>query len=120
MSTETKHTPKDFIAFGLLDDAAFQLSQLTGENLLAYARTFAVLARTAVKQSQYDGKFPVVATTDELTADAHLIAAAPDLLAALEELLGCARGNSDPMHVHWTERCKNKAHAAIAKAGGAL
>lgn len=36
----------------LLQDAEFQLSRLTGENLLAYARTFSALARQAIAKAK--------------------------------------------------------------------
>ncbi len=48
-------------------------------------------------------------TLEEAEANANLIAAAPDLLAALEEVVAI----SDRKHNAW-----DKAHAAIAKAKG--
>ena len=47
--------------------------------------------------------------------DAHLIAAAPELLEALEELLACTEGQAI---YNFMEPQKKKARAAIAKAKG--
>jgi hypothetical protein len=38
--------------YALLQDATLQLSRLTGSNLEAYARTFAVLAQKALAQAE--------------------------------------------------------------------
>ena len=78
---------------------------------------------------QLKGKYPIVCTSvgigmdgeraihfahiDE--ADARLIAAAPDLLEALKELLECPSGDYDTTD-DYANACK-KARAAIAKTG---
>lgn len=54
----------------------------------------------------YEGTLAIV-QTEESEANAHLIAAAPDLLEALQEVVAI----SDRKHEAW-----DKAHAAIAKA----
>lgn len=58
--------------------------------------------------------------TCETAADAHLIATAPDLRAALEELLFAARdaGNGDAEFLRYSEAVK-AGFAALAKADGA-
>lgn len=56
---------------------------------------------------------------DEQSANARLIASAPDLLAALESLHSCHRAFSD--NEHWTmldDDARALAEAAIAKAKG--
>ena len=40
------------VMYALLQDATLQLSRLTGSNLEAYARTFAVLAQKALAQAE--------------------------------------------------------------------
>ncbi len=50
--------------------------------------------------------------TENFRANARLIAAAPDLLEALERILGAARGTMDEV------RARHEARAAIAKAKG--
>ncbi len=55
--------------------------------------------------------------------NAHLIAAAPELLAALrvaaDEFEGSARDVKNPVWKHWAASCAKDARAAIAKAQGA-
>ena len=59
-STETANaqasrtSPQQFIEQGLLKDAAQQLAVLTGDNLLAYARTFSALATTAIQKAEQE------------------------------------------------------------------
>ena len=64
----------------------------------------------------FPSEFPIARIYGRLTdkeANAHLIAAAPDLLAALEEIVDCrAIPNKGPIQL-WTN-----ARAAIAKAKG--
>lgn len=60
-------------------------------------------------EGEADGRTVRDRTQEELEANAHLIAAAPDLLAALEEVVGFVEA------VGWTV---SKARAAIAKARG--
>ena len=51
-------------------------------------------------------------------ADAHLIAAAPDLYAALEETLRQAPCDCEAMATHYSGCFREMARAALAKAGG--
>jgi hypothetical protein len=62
-----------------------------------------------------------VDSPEECIANARLIAAAPDLLAAMKDMLSgwryIRRNHGDLYGVGW-DRCENSARAAIAKAGG--
>lgn len=62
-----------------------------------------------------DGYF--LAHTDEAKANASLIAAAPDLLEALETLLGFVENKSFPDTIY-VRNAINEAEAVIAKATG--
>ena len=53
----------------------------------------------------------IVAARKEAEANAHLVSAAPDLLAALRDLVGCAEPHRDRAEI-------KAARAAIAKATG--
>lgn len=78
---------------------------------------------------EVDGKFVgncichVASTNENAVSNAHLIAAAPELLEALEDILsGWRYIRQDPNHkalygVGW-DRAQEKAEAAIAKAKG--
>ena len=63
-----------------------------------------------------DVKLAVVLQADNAAADARLIAAAPELLAALKELVAYDDGSNEPEDYGYEllQRCK----AAIAKAEG--
>ena len=59
-------------------------------------------------------------TTDEALANARLIAAAPDLLAACKVMVAkCAGHMPDPRYPAWHKDCCEVARAAITKAEGA-
>jgi len=60
---------------------------------------------------------PVAVVPDHLVADARLIAAAPDLLEALELMLDRFR-DTEGSHGQWEEEATENARAAIAKATG--
>lgn len=55
----------------------------------------------------------------EVEANARLIAAAPDLLSALEKLRTQALQSPDLLNTKWGQEALNYSHAAIAKARGA-
>ena len=66
--------------------------------------------------------YPDAATDDELIADAHKIAAAPNLLAALEGMQqanGCFDGCRGPADRNHVRTCQD-ARFAIAKARGSV
>ncbi len=78
---------------------------------------------TTVRFETSLGTFEVLDETNEPDANAQLIAAAPDLLHALEQLFE----HCSMIHKHWGDGCNQKqadaaikaGRAAIAKAGGA-
>lgn len=57
-------------------------------------------------------------TLEEAQANARLIAAAPELLEALEDLIGYAEHRFGDNDYYKNHGCMNKARAAIAKARG--
>jgi hypothetical protein len=69
----TQHTPGPWIADKLLDRNAY--------NIFASGHCTALLT---LEPGKYDGASPLCRN---VTADAHLIAAAPDMLAALQHVL---------------------------------
>ena len=109
MNTQTKETkhgelaPSLFIASGLLSDAALQLSRLTGENLEAYARTFAALAKT-----WNDG---------QLKNAAFICQTRAELLEALKKCKAVVENGNLPPSARM-EFVRDYAAPAIAKAEG--
>ena len=89
-----------------------------------YRRSFDSSARRDIwTAADATGHRELVATIpdadgDHINADARLIAAAPDLLAALRDMVGAYQRHFDVMPVAW-QTYDDIARAAIAKATGA-
>ena len=95
--TDTKHTPGPWV----WEHWKMGLTAQNGTSVLAYY--------------DYEGMSLHGKTEDEHEANAHLIAAAPDLLEALEAIVATWDG---PKYNHFMADNIDLARAAIAKANG--
>lgn len=105
--TKSKHTPGPWFIpkYGDIDEAEINFTHPNGKTY-TIAKAFSGLGGNDFKEQH---------------ANAHLIAAAPDLLEALEEIAqGMGAYNVDPLeHANNViEEAKSIARAAIAKAKG--
>ena len=98
----TKHTPGPWVAVKLQDRTAY--------NIFVPGHCTALLT---LEPGKYDGASPLC---ENVQANARLIAAAPDLLAALREAFRAfAFYDEGPV---WADSTIAKARAAIARATG--
>jgi len=100
-SISNQHTPGPWI--------------IQGEGILLHPVTKAQLLTTRIETSL--GTFEILDETNEPDGNARLIAAAPELLSALQEVdKSCPWGHADELADAAFGRLKRVARAAIAKA----
>jgi hypothetical protein len=105
MTDQQKHTPGPW-RYQRLNDGTFAIDHVTG-------RSSDYVANVYCHSRQHDGSPAFDALLPAYEANARLIAAAPDLLAALRNITECAEAGADGANMDlWIEQ----ARAAIAKA----